>query len=342
MLEDLYEVMDDLSETPNEWGRPSFSQEQYYDPVPLSKENFSGYEVKERERAVCCIDGGNNKIYESPSDSIHLLKVYFNLFKGKNRVVNFDPFTAFLVSRLEEGKVRCELVPQNDSLPLEKLEYVLGENELEERSPAAAGHTIRKYLEWEALKYVVEEHLEEGDIVVRDGVLQTTVERERKIAEDAYESVEKNDVVLVGVAKTSSLMTTKGYPLIASVQSMAQEVEKEMWYYHPIARNTHPDHKGEMYVVKYHPSSNYAFRTEFYREVDEGKEFYEEVLGHLAFQAKDPIFLGYPYGLVDADKKARVTDEEVDYLKNMGDDNMGEAFRYKVNSSNAHDRLSEI
>ncbi|MBS3817401.1 MAG: hypothetical protein KGY76_07560 [Candidatus Thermoplasmatota archaeon] len=342
MLKDLYEVIEELSETPEDWGEPSFSQEQYYDTVPLSEENLNGYDVKNGDRVICCVDGGNNKIYESPTDSIDLIKIYFNLFRGKERVKNFDPWTAFLVSEFENDEIRCELRPLNDSLPIEKLNYVLKDEEMEEKKPSTAGHTIRKYLEWKAMEYAVEEHLGPGDILVKDGVLQTTVERERRFAERTYEKVEENEVVMLGIAKTSSLMTTTGYPLVASVNSMARETDKDLWYYHPIADNSNPDHKGEMYIVKYHPSSTYAFRTEFYREKSYKDEVREDVLGHLAFQAKDPIFLGYPYGLVDADKKARVTDEEVEYLKNMGDNRMNKTFRDKINSVNAHDKLSNI
>jgi len=339
MLNDLYEAIEDLSELPSEWGKPYFSQDQYYEPVELSGENLHDFKAEKNGRKVCCVDGGNNKIFESPTDSVHLIRIYFNIFQGENRVENIEPTNAFLISRFDGEKAKAELKVISGSIPIRKTNFVLEKSEMDERSPVTAGHTVRKYLEWEALEYAVEEYLEEGDILVRDGVLQTTVESEREYAEDAYETVEKNDVVLIGVAKTSSLMTTKNYPLIAAVQSIARESDKDMWYYHPIAMNDHPDHKGEMYIVKYHPSSKYAFRTEFYREIDVDVD---EVLEELAFQAKDPIFLGYPYGLVDADKRARVTDEEIDYLKNMCDNVMEAPFRDKINACNAHDRLSNI
>ncbi len=339
MLKDLYEVMEDLSDTPDEWGEPDFSQEQYYDPVELTSENLTDYEAKNEDRKICCIDGGNNKVYRSPTDSIHLIRIYFNIFQGEKRVENIDPFTAFLTSRFDGNCIEAELKPLNGSIPFGQSRFVLDESEVEEKTPTSAGHTVRKYLEWKALRYAVDEYLDEGDIVVRDGVLQTTVESEREYAEEAYRKVEEAGAALVGIAKTSSLMTTENYPLIASVQAIARESGKKMWYYHPIAHNSHPDHKGDLYIVKYHPSSDYAFRTEFYRDVEVDRE---EVLSQLAFQARDPIFLGYPYGMVDADKKARVTDEEVDYLKNMGKNKMKDSFRDKINSKNAHDRLSNI
>ena len=245
----------------------------------------------------------------------------------------------YLKSKYKGEFIECEINPINDSIPLQKKTYKLKTEDLEERGLSSAGHTVRKYLEWQILGYAVKNFLDKGDIIVRDGVLQTSVEEERKYAEEVYNIVLKNEVYLLGLAKTCSLRTTSGYPLIASVKFLARGNNLKKWYYHPIAENDHPDHKGEMYIVKYHPSSEYVFRTEFYREQDPPVT---DVLGHLALQANDPIFLGYPYGLVDADKKARVTDEEIEYLRNMGENKMSEGFRDKTNSMNAHDRLSNI
>ncbi len=40
-----------------------------------------------------------------------------------------------------------------------------------------------------------------------------------------------------------------------------------------------------------------------------------KVLGILAEASKDPVFIGYPYGLIEADKLARVSNEEAEFLK---------------------------
>ncbi len=339
MLNDLYEIIDNLDKKPENWGTPQFTQNRYYEPVQISKDNFNSFSFESDQRAIASVDGGNNKIYESPMDSVHLLKVYFNIFENGKRKENVDPFTSYLICRKVEDLIKVELRPLNNTIPIDKKEYSLDKNELENNSQTGAAQTVRKYLEWKTSKYVSEEFLNEGDILIRDGVLQTSVEDERRYAEETYKSVEENSINLVGIAKTSSLMTNKGYPLIASVQELSEDIDYGLWYYHPIAKNDHPDHKGEMYIVKYHPSSDYAFRTEFYREFESPVE---DILGHIASQAKDPTFLGYPYCLVDADKKARVRDEEVKYLKNMGSNNMSNSVRYKVNCTNAHDKLSNL
>ena len=339
MLDQLWEIVDSLNEEPKEWGEPFFGHNMYYEPKPLSTDNFNGFDGEGGERTICCVDGGNNKIYETPTDSVHLLRVYFNLFKGDKRVKNITPFSSYLISKYEGDDIVSELRPLNDSIPLDEKMFRLKRSEVEDGRPVNAGHTVRKYLEWKTIEYAAEEFLRDGDIVVKDGVLQTGVEEERQYADEAYGAVRENDVYLIGLAKTCSLRTDKGYSLMAAIQTLASDTEHESWYYHPVAENNNPDHAGEMAFVKYHPRSWYAFRTEFFKEQDIPVE---EVLSELAYQAQDPIFLGYPYGLVDADKKARVTDEEIDFIKNIGGNKLGSVFRHKINSMNAHDRLSNI
>lgn len=339
MIDEFWEMLESLEEEPDEWGEPYFSQQRFYDPVPIDEDNFNGFDIRDDTRTISCVDGGNNKIYETPCQSIHLIRVYFNLFDRGERVKNIDPFSAFLNSRYREDKIVAELHPVNDTIPFDRDEFVFERDELEDGKPVEAAHSVRKYLEWETVSHVAAEHLREGDIIVRDGVLQTGVEEERKYAEKAYDSVINNDVRLVGLAKTCSLRTSKGYPLLPAIRNISEGIDRERWYYHPVADNSNPDHMGEISFVKYHPSSAYAFRTEFFREQEHD---IDEILGNIAYQAQDPIFLGYPYGLVDADKKARVTDEEIEYLKNMGSNKMGTLAEHKVNSMNAHDLLSNI
>ncbi len=339
MIRELMDLLRDMDRIPEEWGLPYFKQEQYYDPFPLSEDNFHTLEPVDGDRTVCCVDGGNNTILESPSECIHLLRVYFNLFRGRERVKNVEPFSGYLVSRPVEDRIVSVLYPVNPTIPLEVRKFVLNRDEIDGGSMTNAGHTVRRYIEWLVAAHAAREHLDKGDILVKDGVLQTSVEEERGYANELYRLCMEKKVVLVGIAKTSSLMTTTGYPLMAAVRTMADGNIQGRWYYHPVASNRHPDHMGNIHVVKYHASSEYVFRTEFHREQDIPVD---RVLGELAVQAEDPVFLGYPYGLVDADKRARVTDEEVKYLRTLGTGMMGKPMRYRVNSMNAHDILSDI
>ncbi len=326
---------------PEEWGNPQFQHQQgYYESVPLSQDNFTVYDpIDNGSKIICCVDGGNNCIYRSPVDSLHLIRVYFNLFKGRKRYKNIKPLNAYLSVRYEEDEVISHLHPIDSGIPLAKRDFTIGKEELGNNGVEKAARAVRTYLEWETMRHAVEKYLDEEDILVKDGVLQTSVEDEKRYADSLYQAVEEKEINLVGIAKTCSLRTTTGHSLISAVRHHAMDIGYERWIYHPLAVNRNPDHRGDMSIVKYHPRSDYVFRTEFYDGVTQNKE---EVIGYLADQAKDPLFLGYPYGLVDADIKARVSDEETKHLRRAGADKMEKSVSYRMRALDAHDKLSEL
>jgi len=62
------------------------------------------------------------------------------------------------------------------------------------------------------------------------------------------------------------------------------------------------------YATKLHPKSRYVFRADI-----KGDPTF--LLSALVPNSKDPVFLGYPFGLIQADKFARVSNQDSDYLK---------------------------
>jgi hypothetical protein len=76
-----------------------------------------------------------------------------------------------------------------------------------------------------------------------------------------------------------------------------------VWYYGPLAENLNPRHLGDIFVGKFFEHSPYAFRFENpqWRRQDVGAIFEE-----IADNSRDLSFPGYPYGLIVADKMARV------------------------------------
>ena len=67
----------------------------------------------------------------------------------------------------------------------------------------------------------------------------------------------------------------------------------------------------ELLIVKLHASSEYTFLLEIY---DKQSEFKDLITSNLAFNSKDAVFPGYPYGLILVDRFARVSNEERDYF----------------------------
>jgi len=150
--------------------------------------------------------------------------------------------------------------------------------------------------------------------VVLDGNLQAEHPLIRKELVDS----------LYALSKTCEIFTDAGDALTVALEKMSPF---ETFAYYPLAEGL------QMSMVKLHSKSKYVFKVE--GGID--------IIPMLASHAKDPVFLGYPYGLVQADKLARVTHEEKRYLQlrfkhNLSEENLTQ----HLNTVNAHDVLDTI
>ena len=92
--------------------------------------------------------------------------------------------------------------------------------------------------------------------------------------------------------------------------------------------------------VKLHPKSDYIFRFETFDSKNS-----DEIVSYLAANSSDSVFLGYPYGLIWADKTARIANQELDSFKTQLFVNLGkDALKLKkyLNAANAHGILDSI
>jgi hypothetical protein len=217
-----------------------------------------------------------------------------------------------------------------------------------------AANAIRRFVELKMAKSVSDGKL--ADAIVLDGNLQITMTNENKYLNELYESCTENNVILTAISKTNSLFTDNGNLLSAVLSSISKI---PTWFYHPIAEINNPSHKAEMFFAKFHPKSRHVFRLEIFNMsanrkaisdhaqkssiFDRQKIKAEEAIHELAGNCIDPIFIGYPYGLVEADRVARVSNHEKESLKTM----LMVKLRNKniekyLNSVNAHDILDRI
>ena len=84
------------------------------------------------------------------------------------------------------------------------------------------------------------------------------------------------------------------------------------WYYHPVAASASKNHQAVILFARLHEKSRYVFKIELYKDQS---EHVSHAVNAFALHAKDPIFLGYPYGLIEAHKFAKVPVTERDYHK---------------------------
>ncbi len=312
---------------------PYFSENRY-SPFPLSENNVRDFELFDNGEKVTYVDGGNIDIISSPSLYIGLVRIYFNIIKNNKPIrpkFLHQKFEFYVFGKSIGNKdidFYFKLIPFNKDYKLE-LESI--ENIFHSYDPTITNGNFRaelgsvcgiarRFLEWKVSQLVIEKELEKGDILVRDGSLQTAITGESEYSKKAYMAAEKKEVTFCGIAKRSRLYTSKGRSLSYAVKTLGnKKYPKKLWYYHPIVEINYSDHNAEMLFVKFHPLSRYSFRFEIEknRAKDLGQKGIERVLGILASNSLDLRFPGYPYGLVDADYIARIRGDEKETHKTL-------------------------
>jgi hypothetical protein len=329
----IHKVVERLRERIGELplGDPIFGDIRY-ESVKLDPKNFHPIKSVESSRKICYVDGGNVQIIKAPNFIVELTRLYFCIFKSGKRITPHSlpqriEFFTVCYAKAEKDRIKyeTEFIPVRDEwstfLPdVSDLKFdsfdetiMLGR---QRASIDRVSDSARSFEEWNMATFVIEQELDENDILVRDGSLQTFVTNESKYARKAYNMALRKNVIFSGLSKTSSLFTTTGYPLLASISELAESapLKDESWYYHPIVKITHPDHRAEMFAVKLHPTSRYVFRYEILRDQAQKMSLKEvnSIIGTLSANSCDICFPGYPYGLIKADSLARISSRERD------------------------------
>jgi len=108
------------------------------------------------------------------------------------------------------------------------------------------------------------------------------------------------------------------------------------WFYKPIAKISHPDHKAEIIAVKLHPHAATCYRYEI---LSEQSDMVENAISLLAQNANDWRYPGYPYGLMDADALARITEQEQKHHKAIFS---GIGKHAAISAADAHDIINNL
>lgn len=346
------------------FGQPSF-EDPRYKSFDLSTDYFCHLPKHTSERTISFVDGGSAEIIGAPNFSVGLNRVYFNLFKDERRLEarnlpqRIDFFT-ICFAKPSDGQIvyETELVPlreewtaylpQISDLTFNSLDRSLMTGS--QRVPISRIIDIsRLFAEWNLSSFIVQKELEEGDVLVRDGSLQTIAPNEGKYAMKAYQTALKKKVIFTSLSKTSTLLTRTGQPLLSTINSLSESspIRNESWYYYPIVEINQPDHRAEMFAVKLHKLSEYVFRFEILKDQVDRRNIQDagSIITSLSKNSMDLGFPGYPYGLIDADKFARVTGVEKRnnefQLKSISGRTWQKISKF-IKTSDAHEILNRI
>lgn len=334
------EILESLDESLITASYPKFSGEGY-SPCRIEAKNFHEIEKTSQNKKIAFVDGGNAEILGSASFSLNLIRVCCVVFcrNKKTSIKKFDILAVIhSISKNNEISYKASFFGA-DAIGLNGMSFssfdhtlMFGINRAEISSVANA---IRRFAELKLAKIISSEKL--ADIILLDGDLQSTLTNESLHLNELYESCTRNDVILASLSKTNSVFADNGSLLSAVLQNISKPAS---WFYHPVVEINNANHKAEMFFAKFHEKSRHVFRFEVFKEQ---KSMAEEAINAVAGNCIDPIFIGYPYGLVEADKFARVSNHEKESLKTMFLVRLkNKNIEKYLNSANAHEILDKI
>ncbi len=308
--------------------------------LPLSEGCFSeivplsGLEVSAESsgsKNVAYVDGGQAEIISVGNFCLSFIRVAGVVFSGKKRgrqvvrefyVLSFAQRRESLlgvdfgsdldyVSKL--FPVKGELLISEEDLTLSSMDASIRTGS--ERAPIVkVANVARRFAELQLAKELAA--CDDVDFVLLDGMLDASFRGEEKLL---------SELELLGnvcaLAKSSSLFTANGNSPVVLLSSLGPS---GCWNYFV---------DGKTSFVKLHTCARHVFRFEGNRII----------LPFLLENACDPIFLGYPYGLIFADRIARVSNAEKDRMKMqllLNKEN-AELVKY-LQSSDAHSILDRI
>ncbi|MHA1916872.1 MAG: DNA double-strand break repair nuclease NurA [Candidatus Ranarchaeia archaeon] len=302
----------------------------------IEKSNFNPINEIESDKRIAFIDGGNLEILGGANFSIQVNRVGFNIFNGKERIKNVSTpqqieFFSATYSSFRENDIYYDtiVIPTNekhkDLLPRAiDLSFSSKDRTLMHGNQRAdlviVASMARRFAEWAFATKIVEKELEKDEVIVIDGTLQSAFTNESYYLTRLYKKAKMKEVIVSGLAKTSKLYTNTGLPLLGAVTKYANDnqIPHKAWYI-PIAEINIPDHNVVIFITKLHEATNHVYRFEIQKEIYDkitSKEM-KEIMFQISQNSSDFSLPGYPYGLIDADKIARVRYDEINHYKSM-------------------------
>ncbi|MBW2992227.1 DNA double-strand break repair nuclease NurA [Candidatus Woesearchaeota archaeon] len=313
-----------------------------YNSFVISKNNFSGIERKDGKR-IAFIDGGNAEIIGSTDFSVQLVRVCGCIFENNKKTDEIKSEFFILINSFADGEdvfyktktysVKGSVLLDNFSVNSMDSKIIEGGNRAK---VSKAGEIARRICEIKIAEKIIEEN--ETDAVIFDGTLECNL-GEKEFLDKVYENALIKDVAVCGLAKTTNLFTNKGKNALSYIYRLG---ENKIWSYDNLVEIDNDEYKADISIIRLNEKSRHCFRFEIFNKQKESKK---DVLGCLLDNCREISFPGYPYGLILADRYARVSSKEKEYLKSLFLAKAGgkiDEFIQEISSNDAHSILDSI
>lgn len=303
LMEILRDVIKSLKEIAAlEDGEPVFPG---YVVHPIDDKNF--HDIVPKQGSIAFVDGGNAQVLSAANFSLSFVRVYACIFESSRKVSmkRKEFYTLTTAEARDDIVYKTEVFSDWMAMPdFSSNDPTIREGLFSFDASKIAGIT-RRFAEWKMAS-----EISNANMIVMDGTLQAGINNEKEFSEAAYKNAGKNNIIFTALAKTSSLVTSTGNDLLAVLKRRGPD----KWLYHPIADIASEAHRAEICTIKLHEHAKHAFRFEILKNQ---KEKLRDAVSLLASNSWDYQFPGYPFGLMDADKFARVSERERIYLRSL-------------------------
>lgn len=295
--------------------------------IPLSDAAFRPIIAQNAQR-IAFVDGGNAEILKAPNFSLQFIRLYATVHENNKRVKQYKK--EFYVLIVASGKNGLTYDVETFDTHF-KLDHSFAADDSTLRTgmhlatPSAIAEAIRTFAVFSLAKEVCQD-LHTGDILVREGDLLPTISYAQQYLDELKHVTIARNVLLCGLSKTTTILTDSGNSAAAVLQRIAPAGS---WLYQT---------EGALIsFVKLHAKSAHVFRLDVVRPEDA-----RMIAFALASQASDPAFLGYPYGLIEADQFAQVPGNETAKLRLQIRAHGGTVLNHHLAALNAHDTLNAL
>lgn len=326
-----------------EKGQKIFFGSNEYEEMEITSNNFHDVEkIKSDWTKIAFVDGGNQEIASGSNFCLQLQRVCAVIFLGNKPAKNIlYEYLLYIKTIKKENELLyvANVFDVKNNLEIGKLTFNAFDPMLKQGHFRAdirkIGDIFRRIAELKVCGKAVNE-LDEKDAVVIDGDLQFLVEEEKRCLEELFKSADNKKIIVCALSKTESFVTNKGNSATYLLSKMAP---LSRWYYYPAFESKK---ETDIMFVKLQEKSDYVFRFEFLK-----KDLIEikKLLPILSQNSKDPVFIGYPYGLIKADKIARVSNCDKDIARTKLSFALGKHWKelfMHSSSLNAHCILDRI
>jgi len=309
MLEKLEQGIASQSE-----GRFALLNRSSYKVYELKRESWNKLAAADDDTTTTTaafVDGGQCEVVKTPSAELHWVRTAVVFVEGR-KLASVRRKEGYLLATAvvekDEAKYCVEFfessLDHDEKLEFKKAELV-SENEASALGKAA--ETARRLSELGAARWAVKELGKRNGqkLVVLDGTLETFTGLERKELELLMGEAKENDVLILSVAKTCTILTDSGESLIAAADRIGNGQG-----YVVAAAGAKEKHNAVVAIARLDDASSYLFRVE---AATEGE--LKNALSSLTLQSNDLAFPGYPYGLMMADRFARISNADLELTR---------------------------